>query len=106
MEGKHLTFVMDNAAIHKIKEVDDYFEGLSHDHNVHYIPPYSPQLNPIELCFSTWKHYIYQFDKPNIDKAYKIIDVCSKEITATQCKNWMTHVRKYYLNCIQKIPLD
>ncbi len=60
----------------------------------------------IQLCFSTWKHYIYDFDKTNVDTAYKVIDECSKEITETKCQNWITHARKYYLNCIQKISFD
>lgn len=65
---------MDNASIHHGEEVEELFErhGMSHRHNYQnstkkmiyqdvrlvYLPPYSPDLNPIEEAFSKIKHYL------------------------------------------------
>lgn len=45
--------VMDNAAFHKSESVKLCFRGTGHEHE--YLPPYSPQLNPIEEFFSLLK---------------------------------------------------
>ena len=45
---------MDNVSFHKSKEVKEYISKT--DNNILYVPPYSPQFNPIELVFSKMKH--------------------------------------------------
>ena len=42
--------ILDNAGYHKSQEVKDYAKALSIE--LHYLPPYSPNLNPIERL---WK---------------------------------------------------
>ena len=50
------TIIMDNASIHKTAEVKEVFKATNH--KIIYLPPYSPQLNPIEEVFSKWKHIL------------------------------------------------
>ena len=45
---KGLVMVMDNAPIHKSNSVMEVLRN----YNVQFLPPYSPQLNPIELWFA------------------------------------------------------
>ena len=47
---------MDNAAIH----CDPCIEEVPHQHGcgVRYLPPYSPDFNPIELSFSVLKAWV------------------------------------------------
>jgi len=47
--------IMDNHPVHCAKAVKRFLE----DHNVSFafLPPYSPELNPIEEAFSKIKHY-------------------------------------------------
>ena len=47
------TVIMDNAAFHKTKATRDLFENSSF--NLLYLPPYSPDLNPIEQDFAIIK---------------------------------------------------
>jgi len=42
-------FVLDNARCHSNVTLPNT------NHHLKYLPPYTPQLNPIELCFSIWK---------------------------------------------------
>lgn len=48
--------VMDNLSPHKVSEVREIIE-LAHC-NLLYLPPYSPDLNPIEQCWSKIKWYL------------------------------------------------
>ena len=45
--------VMDNNPIHKLDEIEDALEAAGAW--VLFLPPYSPDLNPIELCWSKVK---------------------------------------------------
>lgn len=47
------TLLMDNVAFHKTKEVKSYAESVGC--RLLYVPPYSPDYNPIELAFSKIK---------------------------------------------------
>lgn len=48
--------VMDNLGAHKVKGVAEAIEGRGA--TVIYLPPYSPDLNPIEKCWSKIKTYL------------------------------------------------
>ena len=47
---------MDNVAFHKTGDVQNFLIGEGHE--LVFLPPYSPFLNPIEHTFSTWKAHI------------------------------------------------
>ncbi|VEN74475.1 transposase (fragment) [Candidatus Desulfarcum epimagneticum] len=51
---------MDNASIHKSKKVKEY---LKRHRNIHlfYLPPYSPEYNPVELFWKWIKPKVYGF---------------------------------------------
>lgn len=48
--------VMDNLASHKLKAVIQAIEAVGA--RVLYLPPYSPEFNPIEMCWSKVKEYL------------------------------------------------
>ena len=48
------TIIMDNAAIHKSAKTREIIE--KHGHELLFLPPYSPDLNPIEKSFGVLKH--------------------------------------------------
>ena len=50
----HSVIILDNCSIHHVDEVDQVFKDTSA--LVHYLPPYSPDYNPIELAFSKVKY--------------------------------------------------
>lgn len=58
---------------------------------VHFLPPYSPDLNPIEEAFSKVKSELKYFD---LDETYdtEIALLASfNTITDTDCKGWVSH---------------
>ena len=57
----HSVVVMDNAAIHHVERVTDLIENQAQARIV-FLPPYSPDLNPIEEVFSQVKSILKQND--------------------------------------------
>lgn len=57
LEGSIL--IMDNASIHRAAEV--YELVASHGCELEFLPPYSPDLNPIELSFAILKAWIKRY---------------------------------------------
>jgi transposase len=51
--------VLDNARIHMYKELEDAIHAKGA--LLFYLPPYSPQLNPIEVGFAQLKKYIQRY---------------------------------------------
>jgi transposase len=54
--GRQAVIVMDNCSIHTNRVIEDTLKDLGFI--VRYLPPYSPDFNPIELCFSVLKAWI------------------------------------------------
>lgn len=52
-QAKDTIVILDNAAFHKGGEI----ENIARLYNLHlvYLPPYSPELNPIEKCWAVLK---------------------------------------------------
>ena len=60
------TIIMDNAAFHKKTIITEIAHNAGH--HVLFLPPYSPDLNPIEQVFATLKkNRIHQDKKLTID---------------------------------------
>lgn len=54
--GKGQTIVMDNAAFHRKSEL--HYLAKKHQCKVIFLPPYSPELNPIEKLWACLKKYL------------------------------------------------
>lgn len=58
VDGDYL--ILDNAPVHSEIESLEAAERLCADHNIsiRFLPKYSPELNPCELCFNIVKTYL------------------------------------------------
>ena len=56
--NKKYVFILDNAGFHKTNLVKDVFEEQKRWIVVEHIPPYSPELNPIETCWKVTKNAV------------------------------------------------
>ena len=64
-------FILDNSKIHYFYKLKELFTYSIYE--IIYLPPYSPQLNPVELLFSKWKASIKRYiltDKDNLIHKY------------------------------------
>ena len=50
-----LFMVLDNASYHKSKAVREYVESAGGDVGLEFLPPYTPQLNPVETVWRDLK---------------------------------------------------
>ncbi len=64
-----MTIVMDNASFHRKKHL--FSMAQAHGFNLIFLPPYSPELNPIEHFWSWLKRYLRKIlpDFPSFDDA-------------------------------------
>src|ERR1051325_7629046 len=77
--GNNSVIIMDNARIHYDADLISLLEGLGC--HVIFLPPYSPDFNPIETAFSTIKSWIRHncdFMKACNDPIYALLVACSQ----------------------------
>jgi transposase len=81
--------VMDNLSSHKVAGVREAIEATGAE--LRYLPPYSPDLNPIELAFSKLKKLLRDGAQRTIDTLW---DLCGKildEFQEPECRNYFRH---------------
>uniref|UniRef100_A0A0W0GF12 Putative transposase n=1 Tax=Moniliophthora roreri TaxID=221103 RepID=A0A0W0GF12_MONRR len=83
--------VMDNCHIHHNETLQDFLNAAGI--MLLYLPPYSPDLNPIEESFSTWKPYLQrngQWIRNEEDQVLALLDACGC-VTAEKARGWFHH---------------
>lgn len=81
--------VLDNCSVHKIKDI---LEPLTQKGvNVFFLPPYSPDFNPIELTWSKMKSTIRKLKPRTIKELELSIKIALECIENIDCKNWINH---------------
>ena len=83
--------ILDNCSVHHTADVKQAFNdaGIL----VIYLPPYSPDLNPIEETFSYVKYYLKDHDEllQSVKDPKPIINAALKSITVEMCQQWINH---------------
>ena len=86
----HSVVVMDNCSIHHVQEVEEIFDeaGVL----LLFLPPYSPDLNPIELAFSKVKSQIKNLEPSmgTFDTETMILAAFAS-ISNEDCQHWISH---------------
>jgi hypothetical protein len=92
--------VLDNVGFHRSSAVLDAVE--SSPHSAHFLPPYSPFLNPIENIFGIWKAEYVKHKAQTIDEVIAAIQASAQAaITPQVCQHAFEHTRKYFEACKQ-----
>lgn len=81
--------VMDNASPHKNAEVAKLIEKTGA--SVLYLPPYSPELNPIENACSKLKQHLRKTKARTKETLYQAIADGLNLITSSNSKGWFQH---------------
>ena len=61
------------------------------DQFLRYLPPYSPDLNPIELAFSKLKKLLRDGAERTVDKLWDLCRRILDEFTEDECRNYFKH---------------
>jgi transposase len=81
--------VMDNLAAHKIKGVRERIEAAGA--TLLYLPPYSPDFNPIELWFVKLKALLRTARRRTVEEVWSTVAACLASFSATECRNYFRH---------------
>lgn len=81
--------VMDNLSSHKVAGVVAAIEAVGA--SVRYLPPYSPDLNPIELAFSKFKKLLRDGAERTTDKLWSLCGRALDLFSASECGNYLRH---------------
>ena len=81
--------VMDNLPAHKGRAIRDAIEARGA--TLLYLPPYSPDLNPIELLFSKLKTLLRKAAARTVDRLWTALGECLRSFTSTDCANYIRH---------------
>ena len=58
---------------------------------VRYLPPYSPDLNPIELAFSKFKKLLRDGAERTNEKLWRLCGTVLDLFTESECRNYIAH---------------
>jgi transposase len=81
--------VMDNLGSHKVAGVRRAIEGAGC--RLLYLPPYSPDLNPIENAFSKLKRLLRAAAERTLDGLWAAIGRLLDRFTPRECRNYFRH---------------
>ena len=81
---------MDNLPVHKVAGVVEAIEAAGA--TPQYLPPYSPDLNPIEMAFSKMKAHLRKAAEQTIPGLVRKIGRVVKAFTPQECRNFFRHV--------------
>jgi transposase len=81
--------VMDNLPSHKVAGVKEAIEGAGC--RLEYLPPYSPDLNPIENAFSKLKRSLRDWAARTVEGIYEALRQLIGRFRPTECLNYFRH---------------
>lgn len=80
--------VMDNLSSHKANAVRESIEAVGAD--LWYLPPYSPDLNPIEKMWSKVKTWLRRVSAVTLDALNAAIADALRAVKPNECGNYFT----------------
>lgn len=81
--------VMDNLSCHKMAGIQKAIEKVGA--TVLYLPPYSPDLNPIENLFSQFKSEMRKRKPRTKPECDRLCGECTDWFSPSECRNYIQH---------------
>ena len=81
--------IMDNLPAHKVTGVREAVEAVGA--SLRYLPPYSPDLNPIEMVYAKLKALLRKAAERSIDGLWNRIGELLIAFTKQECANYLRH---------------
>jgi transposase len=81
--------MMDSVGVHKVVGVSEAIEARGA--TSFYLPPYSPDLNPIEQLFSKLKALLRKAAARTIDKLWEVVGLCLAHFSPRECAAYLTN---------------
>jgi transposase len=81
--------VMDNLGSHKGRSVREAIRRAGA--HLLYLPPYSPDLNPIEQVFAKLKHFLREAAERTLDTVTTALATILDRFTPPECANYLAN---------------
>ena len=81
--------VLDNLVVHKHVDVRTAIEAVGAQ--IRFLPPYSPDFNPIEQAFAKLKALLRAGRPRTFDQVLALVAVALERFTPTECRNYIQH---------------
>jgi len=81
--------VMDNLGSHKVVGVREAIQAKGA--TLLYLPPYSPDLNPIEMAFSKLKAILRKVAARTVDDLWRAIATAPDNFAPHECRNYIAN---------------
>jgi transposase len=81
--------VMDNLSVHKVSGLTELL--ASRGARLEYLPPYSPDLNPIEKCWSKIKTALRKAKARTLEALEEALKKAFASITESDARAWFNH---------------
>jgi len=81
--------VMDNLSVHKNKEARELIENEGAE--IVFLPPYSPEFNPIELLWGFIKHLVRKLRARTVDALRNAISNSFLRVKMSSLRGWFSH---------------
>ena len=78
--------VMDNLSSHKGPRVEQLIEAAGAE--LRYLPPYSPDMNPIEKAYSKLKAFLRKIAERTVKGLMNTLQTCAHIFKPAQCLNY------------------
>lgn len=88
LEGGEIV-VMDNLSSHKLSPIAELIESVGAE--LWYLPPYSPDFNPIENMWSKVKQVLRSIAARSFDGLVEAIGIALDRVDTTDLLGWFTH---------------
>jgi putative transposase len=79
--------IMDNLSSHKSNAVRDAIRKAGA--RLWFLPPYSPDMNPIEQTFAKVKHWMRMAQKRTIEETWSYLGRLISTVTPEECTNYL-----------------
>ena len=81
--------IMDNLSSHKKAGIREAIEGA--EAKLVYLPPYSPDLNPIEQAFSKFKWLLKSAKERTVKTLWQTCGKLLDQFSESECRNYFRH---------------
>jgi len=81
--------VMDNVSVHRVAGVEQAITARGA--TIRHLPPYSPDMNPIELAFAKLKAMLRKAAERSIRTLWRSIGDIVRHLVPRECRNYFAH---------------
>lgn len=98
--------ILGNARIHHAIKAQEWLDNVNSTasvaHQLFFLPPYSPFLNPVEECFSKMKYFVKRQPLTKKKNLTSCIEEAGNKITGKDCDRWISHSLSFFPRCLAK----